>query len=584
MKDAFRDNDGKKVPLIWNHDHDNPEAVLGHAYLENVKDGVKAYCVFNDTPRGRTSKELVKHHDVVGLSIYANQLKQNKGNVTHGNIREVSLVLAGANPGAYIEDVMCHADGTLDEAIVFNDEPGIELSHADAEKQEEPKGDKKEMPNTDKTVKEVFDTLTEEQKTVVYALIGEALKDRGGDDSEEGDDSMKHNVFDTSDSMYTGADYGTTLTHSDLSTIVANAKRSGGSMRDAFNDYLTTLSHGDGDEQAPVAYTDRQGNPIVYNLDSDGPYGVGNYEYFFPDARMVGDKPSVIRRETSWVSKVVNAAKHSPFSRIKTVHADLTEDQARAKGYIKGKYKKNEFFSLLRRVTTPCTIYKKQKLDRDDVIDITEWDVVAWLRQEMRWMLDEEVARAALIGDGRLADDEDKINEQCIRPIATDDDLYTIHISMANTGVKSVGNRAKDFINAVIWNRKRYKGSGSPTLFTTEDMLTECLMLTDEIGRDLYESEAKLATKMRVKEIVTVPVLEGTQYLGIVVNMQDYTFGSDKGGSVTLMDDFDIDFNQYKYLIETRLSGALTLPYSAMVFTAATQAASEPAEPAEPGT
>ena len=588
---AFKEQHGSKVPLVWGHIHDDPNAVLGHAYLEARDEGIWCYGVFNDTEQGRNAKLLVNHGDLDSVSICANQLKQTKDRgVLHGKIRELSLVLAGANEGARIEPVLAHSDDEVPtEITVFNDE-FIELNHSDEEIPEftqnedapEPAEETEEIQHEEKgaadmadskerTVKDVIDSMNEEQQAVLYGLLGEVLSSKK--DEDEGDEDMKHNVFDQEDIRK-----GNVLTHSDFEAIKANAKRAG-SFREAYNDYVEELQHADGD---PVEYRDRNGDVITYNRDSEGvPYGVGNWDIMFPDARLVGQNPSVIKRDTEWVSKVVNGAKHSPFSRIKTIHADITEDAARAKGYIKGKYKKEEFFALMKRVTTPTTIYKKQKMDRDDVIDITEWDVIAWLKQEMRWMLDEEIARAALVSDGRLADDENKINEQCIRPIAKDADLYTVKINLSDstsTGVVSTDSAARDFINAVIFNRKKYKGSGNPTLFTTEDMLTECLMLTDDIGRDLYDSVAKLATKMRVKEIVTVPVMENTDYVGILVNMQDYTFGSDRGGSVSMFDDFDIDYNQQKYLIETRLSGALTVPYSAMLFYKASSSAPEPGD------
>ena len=588
---AFKEQSGKKVPLVWGHIHDDPTAVLGHAVLEHRDEGIWCYGVFNDSEQGRNAKLLVEHGDVDSVSICANQLKQTRDKgVMHGKIRELSLVLAGANEGAHIEPILAHSDDEeASELLVYTDEY-IELNHEDLEIPEiaaytadepededpdelehEEKGAEEMAENSERTVGDVIDSMNEEQQDVLYGLLAEAMGEADDDyDEDEGEDSeMKHNVFDTEDVRG-----GNVLTHSDFEQIKAGAKRAG-SWRDAFNEYMSdVLQHDD----EPVSYTDREGNEINYNLDGNGvPYGVGNYDYMFPDARLVGQNPAVIKRDTGWVGKVVNGAKHSPFSRIKTIVADLTEDAARAKGYIKGKFKKEEFFALLKRVTTPTTIYKKQKLDRDDQIDITEWDVVAWLRQEMRWMLDEELARAVLVGDGRLADDDDHINPQNIRPIATDSDLYTVKIDLADSGVETTGSRARDFINAVIWNRKLYKGSGEPSLFVQEDILTECLMLTDEIGRDLYENVQKLATKLRVKEIITVPVLENTEILGILVNMTDYTIGADKGGAINMFDDFDIDYNQQKYLIETRCSGALTLPYSAMVFKQTAAGSDEPA-------
>ena len=586
---AFQQQNGETVPLVWAHIHDDPTAVLGHAVLEHRDEGIWCYGVFNDSEQGRNAKLLVDHGDVDSVSICANQLKQTPSRgVLHGKIRELSLVLSGANEGAHIEPVLAHSDDEeATELLIYTDEY-IELNHDGLEIPDiVEKGAEMDEQN-EKSVEEIVDSMDEDQQNLLMAVL-DAVEDGGEeeyedgeeeyeyeededyededyeDDYYEGDDSeVKHNVF---DQEYVGN--ANVLTHSDFEAIKAGAKRTN-SWRDAYNEYMSdVLQH---DDEEPASYTDREGNVINYNLDGNGnPYGVGNYEYMFPDARLVGQNPAVIRRDTGWVPKVVNGAKHSPFSRIKTIVADLTEDAARAKGYLKGKYKKEEFFALLKRVTTPTTIYKKQKLDRDDQIDITEWDFVAWLRQEMRWMLDEELARAILVGDGRLADDDDHINPQNIRPIATDSDLYTVKINMADptsTGVASTGSHAKDFINAVIFNRKKYKGSGEPSLFVQEDILTECLMLTDEIGRDLYENTQKLATKLRVKEIISVPVLENTDIYGILVNMADYTIGADKGGAINMFDDFDIDYNQQKYLIETRCSGALTLPYSAMVFNA----------------
>ena len=584
---AFKDQDGARVPLVWGHIHDDPTAVLGYAILQHRDEGVFCWGCFNQSEQGRNAKMLVDHGDVDSVSICANRLEPKKSNeVQHGMIRELSLVLAGANDYAHIEPILAHSDDPDDnevtEMFIYTDEQ-IELNHADEdipegieheEKGEEPVAEEKkaeEAKSGEKTVGDVIESMTEEQRNVLYALLEEAMASNDNDDKE--DPEVKHNVFDTEDVRS-----GNVLTHSDFETIKSNAKRCG-SWKDAYNEFVEdTLQHDDPAEE-PTVYTDREGNEINYNRNADGtPYGVGNYEYMFPDARLVGPNPAVIKRDTGWVTKVVNGAKHSPFSRIKTIVADLTEDAARAKGYIKGKFKKEEFFSLLKRVTTPTTVYKKQKMDRDDLIDITEWDVVAWLRQEMRGMLDEEVARAALIGDGRLADDDDHINEQNIRPIATDADLYTVKIDIADSGVESTSSDARDFINAVIYNRRLYKGTGEPSLFIQEDMLTECLMLTDEIGRDLYENVGKLATKLRVKEIIPCPILENTKYKGILVNMVDYTFGADKGGAISMFDDFDIDYNQQKYLIETRLSGALTLPYSAMVFTKEESDEEEPAD------
>lgn len=546
MKDAFKDNDGKQVPLVWNHQHNDPENVLGHALLENRDEGVYAYCKFNDSESGRTAKLLVQHGDVNALSIYANQLKQNMSNVLHGNIREVSLVLAGANPGASIDSIIMHGEESDEEAIVYTGEE-ICLSHADDEKSKE-KENKMTTEETktgaeeagkEKTVADVFNTLTEEQKTVVYAMIGQALEDAQGEtnnnteNTEGGNKEMKHNVFDNETQ-----DQENVLSHAAMETIITDAKRYG-SMKDSF------LAHA-------------------------AEYGIDQIDYLFPEAKSLNNPPEFIKRDTSWVTKVMNGAHHSPFSRIKSLFANITEDEARAKGYIKGNLKKEEVFSLLKRTTTPTTIYKKQKMDRDDVVDITDFDVIAWLKSEMRMMLDEEIARAALLGDGRLASSDDKINEANIRPIYNDADLYTIKTQVGVAKGATDDAKATAFIKAAIKARKDYKGSGNPTLFCTEDLLTDMLLLTDTTGRDLYADEAALAKKLRVREIVTVPVMEGLKgskggdLMGIIVNMNDYNIGADKGGAVNMFDDFDIDYNQQKYLIETRCSGALTKPYAAI--------------------
>ena len=566
---AFRDDDGKKVPLIWNHRHNDPSEVLGHALLKNRGDGVYAYCAFNDTKGGQLSKELVRHGDIVSLSICANNLKQDGPYVTHGKIREVSLVLAGANPGASIEDVALHSDDGDDSVAIYTGEP-IELYHGEEmedgteivseqkEEKEEPtvlehaddtKATESESKSGGKTVQDVIDSMNDEQKKVMYALVGAAVSDTTDDDDEDdstgGNDEMKQNVFDTTDEremngVLMHAD-GTLVPVDEVETVFKDAKRYG-SLKDS------CLNH-----------------------------GIEDVDWLFPDDRNLNTPPPFIKRDTGWVSKVMNGVHHTPFSRIKSMFADITEDDARAKGYIKGKMKKEEFFSLLKRTTSPTTVYKKQKMDRDDVIDITGFDVVSWLKSEMRMMLDEELARAYLIGDGRLASSDDKINEQCIRPIAKDDSLFTIHSTVTVTGSATDDEKAKAFIKAVIKERKNYKGSGNPTLYTTEDMLTDMLLLTDEIGRDLYPDEAALAKKLRVKEIVTVPPMESAKdaennpLVGIVVNMADYNVGADKGGAVNMFDDFDIDYNQQKYLIETRCSGALTVPYSAMAFSMKTQ-------------
>ena len=540
MKDAFKHDDGQTVPLVWNHSHNDPNEVLGHALLENRDEGVYAYCTFNDTESGKTAKLLVQHGDVSALSIYANKLKQNGSNVIHGAIREVSLVLAGANPGAHIESIMMHGEESDDEAIIYTGE-NISLFHADSEESEEDKSDDKkedkieEKKNDEKeTVGDVFNTLTEKQKTAVYSIISDVIESDGADnkDSEGGKETMKHNVFEKEEKNEN------VLSHDEVTTIINDAKRYG-SMKESV-----------------LAHTDT--------------YGIEQIDYLFPEAKSLNNPPEFISREMGWVKRVMNSVHHTPFSRIKSLFADITEDEARAKGYIKGKLKKEEVFSLLKRTTTPTTIYKKQKMDRDDIVDITDFDVISWLKSEMRMMLDEEIARAILVGDGRLSSSDDKINEQNIRPIWKDDDLYTIKSLVT---VPSGGNLAEEFIDQSVRAMKDYKGSGSPVAYMTDEMLTECLLLKDANKHRLYKSAAEVATAMRVSDIVTVPVMEGCtrksgndtfELRALIVNLNDYNVGADKGGAVNMFDDFDIDYNQQKYLIETRCSGALVKPYSAI--------------------
>ena len=540
MEDAFKDNDGQVVPLVWNHQHNDPLNVLGHALLENRKGGMYSYCTFNDTESGQAAKQLVEHGDVKALSIYANQLKQQpNGNVFHGAIREVSLVLAGANPGAYIDSIIKHDADSEEEAIIYTGED-ITLIHAEEEvdpEEEAPKDNKQKEGDKhmekEKTVQDVWDTLTEEQKTVVYAMIGQALEDAENDneDSEGDEEGMKHNVFENDDQT-------NALSHDAMNAIIGDAKRYG-SLKESF------LAHA-------------------------GDYGIDNIDFLFPEAQNINGTPEFIKRDTGWVSKVMGAVHHTPFSRIKSQFADLREDEARAKGYLKGNLKKEEVFSLLKRTTTPTTVYKKQKLDRDDVVDITDFDVVAWLKAEMRMMLDEELARAFLIGDGRLASSDDKINESNIRPVAYDDDLYCVKAQVSVAKGADSAAKAKEFINTVIRSRKNYKGSGNPVLYTTEDVVTDILLLEDTLGHKLYKSVEEVATALRVKEIVTVEVMEGIKgkkggdLMGIIVNLNDYNVGADKGGAINMFDDFDIDYNQQKYLIETRCSGALVKPFSAI--------------------
>lgn len=539
LKDAFKHDDGVTVPLVWNHQHNDPINILGHALLENRDEGVYAYCKFNETDSGKNAKLLVEHGDVSALSIYANQLKQQGGNVIHGAIREVSLVLAGANPGAFIDSVIAHGEESEEEAVIFTGED-IVLSHASEDKPEskdpEPKeyGKKEEMKEENKkTVKEVFDTLTEEQKTVVYAIIGQIMEESQNEskDIEGGKEEMKHNVFDNDKENKEEV-----LSHSDAEAIFSDARRYG-SLKDS------VLAH-----------------------------GITNLEYLFPEDTNLNKVPEFISRDTGWVKNVMGSVHHTPFSRIKSQFADITADEARAKGYTKGNLKKEEVFSLLKRSTTPTTVYKKQKLDRDDVIDITDFDVVSWIKGEMRMMLDEELARAFLIGDGRLSSSDDKINEQNIRPIYNDADLYTVKAEIDVGASATSEDKAKAFIKSVIKNRKEYKGTGSPTLYTTEDVVADCLLLEDSNGRFIYDTMDKLKNVLRVKDIVTVPVMEGAKgakggdLMAILVNLADYNVGADKGGAVNMFDDFDIDYNAQKYLIETRCSGALIKPYSAIAF------------------
>ena len=592
-KNAFKDDDGQTVPLVWNHQHNEPTNILGHAVLENREDGVYAYGYFNDTDNGRYAKDLVQHGDITALSIYANKLTQRGHDVLHGVIREVSLVLAGANPGAYIDSCLAHGENSDEEAIIFTGEE-LCFAHADEEEDEEEviPAKKKAKPESEETVADVFDTFTEKQKTVVYALIGQALSKGKGEETDDAD-SVAH--ADADDDGETVADVFNTLNEKQKTVAYAligkaleeaegsddddetdedDEDNEGGNSTmkhnvfDANTDNEDVLSH----SEVVSIFSEAKGNRSL--KDTVLQHGITDIDYLFPDAQTVNNTPDFIKREDAWVTKVMNGVHHTPFSRVKSIHANLTEDAARAKGYIKGKQKVEEVFTLLKRSTTPTTVYKKQKLDRDDVIDITDFDVVAWIKGEMRMMLDEEFARAYLVGDGRNSSSDDKINEQNIRPIWTDADLYTIKVSVPVADSATDDDKAKAFIRQSIKARKDYKGSGNPTLFTTEDMLTDMLLIQDADGRDIYDSVEKLATKLRVKEIVTVPVMEGLTrkddnsvvhtLAGIIVNLADYNVGADKGGAVSMFDDFDIDFNAQKYLIEARCSGALVTPYSAM--------------------
>lgn len=556
---AFEHQDGCRVPLVWQHQRNNPENVLGYAILEHREDGVYAYGVFNDTPKAKIAKELLIHGDINAMSIFANKLMQKGNQVMHGEIKEVSLVLAGANPEALIDNVVVeHADGGVEEkeneVIIYSGETMEHSESFDLEDDKDSDDDNVEHTDgqnkSDPTIQQVFDSMTDQQKTVVYAMIAHALskedEDETDDDEveqsdEEDENTMKHNLFDDATNTLEN-----TLSHDDMVSIFENAKRVG-SLRTAVQD--ACLEH-----------------------------GIENLEILFPEAKAVNTTPEMIMRSQEWVSKVWNGTKKSPFSRIKTVAADLTKDEARAKGYIKGKKKIEEQFALLKRVTTPTTVYKKQGLDRDDIVDITDFDVVSWLKAEMRLMLNEELARAILVSDGRLISSEDKINEQNIRPIWKDDDMFTIHYPVDMDGKTSNEDRADAIIEAANRSRKNYKGSGSPTLYIDSDNLTTMILAKDKTGRRLYNTINELAAALRVREIIEVPIMEGLTrtatdsenknhtmaLIGIIVNLSDYTVGADRGGAVTMFDDFDIDYNKYKYLIETRCSGALTVPYSAI--------------------
>lgn len=562
-QDAFKECSGKVVPMVYNHDHSNVDNVIGHCLLENRPGGVYCYAKFNDTDTGKTARQCVESGDLSAFSIFANGLKKVGSTVKHGFIREVSLVLAGCNPGALIDEVVKHSadeDYEGGEAFIYN-EDGLSLTHGmdpegnpledlthsadsgdavtdDKATQEEAKmADEK---NEGKTLEQVYNSMTDEQKECCHALVGLALEEQEGGDNDDGeeDDTVKQNVFDKDTNA-------TVLKHSieEINNVVKTAK-SHGTMKAAFED-----AGMDSDELA---------------------HSIDNIDWLFPEDHLLDTTPRIIDKPDDWVSVVMGAVHHIPFSRFKSMFADLTEEDARAKGYIKGNFKKEEVFGLLRRSTSPTTVYKKQKLDRDDVIDITSFDVVAWLKQEMRLKLNRELALAYLLGDGRLAASEDKIDENCIRPVFNDSDLFTIKVQCKTTSLTTVEDKYKALIKQILRSRKEYRGSGTPTLFTTEDALTEMLLLEDGIGHPLYADEAALARKLRVKNIVTIPEMEGRKgakggdLVCLIVNLADYTVGADKGGAVSMFDDFDIDFNAQKYLIETRCSGALTTPFSAM--------------------
>lgn len=571
-KDAFKECDGMVVPLVWNHQHNDPDNVLGHALLKNEEEGVRAYCTCNETEKGLTAKSLVTHGDIGSLSIWANQLKQNGGDVLHGVIREVSLVLAGANPGATIDYIVEHGEESGDSAIIYPMEE-IEMYHSatneDEKKEVAPEPKEAQTKDTaddgdGETIEEIFKTLNEKQKNAVYALVGYAVNNaeekEGDDDDEEDDGSMKHNVFETDNNE---VNY---LSHADMSAILENAKRVG-SLRAAVDDAVA-----DG--------------VLVHSIDTTGmetatghqTYGFNDPSMLFPEAKSLNNPPEWLSRNMDWVSKVMGSVHHTPFTRIKSVYANITEDDARARGYIKGNQKVHEVFATLKRETTPQTIYKLQKMDRDDIIDITDFDVVAWIRSEMKVMLHEEIARAILIGDGRTPGTQHKINETNIRPIATDVPLFNTKVNVTFAAGDDENAKAKKIVNSIIRARKNYKGSGNPTFFTTEDVLTELLLLEDQIGHKLYKTEAELATALRVRDIVTVEVMEGQKVdgknlIGVIVNLADYNVGRDRKGEETMFDDFDINFNQYSYLIETRMSGALIKPYSALTILEGTASA-----------
>lgn len=602
-KNAFEECDGKTVPVVWNHEHNDPNAVLGHAVLENRDNGVYAYISFNNTEAGQNAKTLVQHKDIDRLSIWANKLKQMGGDVIHGVIREVSLVLAGANPGAVIDSVMAHGDGSEEEAIIrcgeyidFDDE----LTHSDEGKKGETEvgtDNKEQKPaakkNDEKTVADVFNTLTEEQKTVVYAMIGQALEEAGINTDDEDKKEVKHAASedDSADSDETVADVFNTLTEKQKTVVYAMI---GQALEDAGVD-TDDVEHSEEGEtdfmkcnvfdketntQDQEILTHSEFQEIIGEARRRGSlkdafleHGITDIDTLFPDAQTIDKTPGFIQRDNGWVAGVMAAVHKTPFSRVKSIFADITEDEARAKGYIKGKQKKDEVFKMLKRVTTPVTVYKKQSLDRDDMLDITDFDMIPWLKGEMRMMLNEELARAFLFGDGRSTSAEDKINEQNIRPVWTDDDVYTVKSEIAITKATTAEEKAQAFIKACIKSRKAYKGSGNPTMYMSEDMLTDCLLLEDKNGRVIYDTVEKLATRLRVNKIVPVPVMEGlsrikganTHFLaGLYVNLTDYNVGTDRGGDVTMFDDFDIDFNKQKYLIETRCSGAMCKPYGAV--------------------
>lgn len=572
LRDAFKGNDGQQVPLVWNHNHVDVDRVLGHALLENREDGVYAYCSLNDTPMGRTAKELVKHGDIRTLSIYANNLKQDgKKNVMHGSIREVSLVYAPANPGAYIDTIIAHSDTADEEAVIYNDSEELEIpEEQQGDKQMEGSNDNtKEMQHADntaegasndKTIKDVFDTFNEEQKTVVYALIGEAVAEATKGKNAKEDSEMKHNAFegDNENNVQVDADGNEiktidSLSHSEFAAIVDDAKNRVGSMKEAF-------------KQAGIDTT------ITPEKESVLQHGITSVETLFPDYHNVDPTPKIVDMKHDWVNVIMSGVHNIPFARIKSQYADLTADEARAKGYIKGDQKVEEFISVAKRETDPTTVYKLQKMDRDDVIDITDFDVLAWLKGEMRVKLMEEIARAILVGDGRLASSREKINETHIRPIISDDPVFTIQ-AKTYTAATTIDNDAEHFIDDVVIAMDDYKGKGNVTMLVRRDMLTKLLLLKDTMGHRLYKSVQEIATAMTVNHIAPVPsvVMNGKGIYGVALDLSDYYVGKARKGEVNFFDDFNIDYNKYEYLIETRMSGALVTPYSALVFKKASE-------------
>lgn len=569
MKDAFLDNP-KIVPMVWQHMHDSPDNVLGHCMLENRDDGVYAYGKFNDSEKGQQAKLLVQHGDINAMSIWANQLKQIGSDVIHGVIKEVSLVLAGANPGALIENVsISHSDGSItdidDEVVIYTDE---HISMDDIEH-----SDQQNSSSSGKTIQQVFDTLNDEQKQAVYAIVGSIFDDMedgndseaehgddyGEDFEEEGGNYMKVNVFDKSGR--TQGQQVNVLSHSDFTKITEDAKKCG-SFKQAYEDYLA---------ENHIAHA----MPEVADGTAGTDYGINNLDVLFPEYRNISDTPEVIKRDDAWVAGVIGGARKVPFSKIRTMSVDITEDIARARGYKKGHLKKEEVIKMAKRTTGPCTVYKKQRMDRDDIIDITSFDVVAFLKREMQSMLREELARQILVSDGRDAGSDDKIDDQCIRPIYKEEEFYAYHVEVTMPEQTPNDENYAEWvalIDSILLAMVDYNGSGSPVLYTTKEIHTRLRMIRDRLGRKLYTSDSELCDALGVTRIVDVPVMKDMKdkesnkpLYGIIVDMRDYTIGMNRGGETTFFDDFDIDYNQYRYLYETRLSGALTKSDSAVI-------------------